>query len=146
MVEVLRHQPGKLIGLLALDREHWEAIEADLLRSGWTLDDVPHRLTWRAVLAHVRTARRGTALYSLTNGERADWGLAEQLAAEAVDALRISNWQRTENGRKGRKQPKPVKRPWDVADKAEQKQFGSGAVSIDEFRRFWDNAAVRSES
>lgn len=73
----------------------------------------------------------------------ADWGLAEQLEAEMLDALRVANWQRTENGRKGRKMPKPTPRPWVKAGEAgESRHFGAEPVSVEDFRSFWEKGTA----
>jgi hypothetical protein len=44
-------------------------------------------------------------------GEAATWSLSDHLMALVVDELRVANWQRTEDGHKGRRRPKPLPRP-----------------------------------
>ena len=39
------------------------------------------------------------------------WTTGEHLAAAAVDALAVANWQRSKDGSEGRNAPKPVSRP-----------------------------------
>lgn len=42
------------------------------------------------------------------------------LLADAVDVLVAANWQRTEDGSKGRNRPKPIPRPADARRQAER--------------------------
>jgi hypothetical protein len=44
-------------------------------------------------------------------GESASWSLTDHLLAAVVDALHVANWQRTSDGAKGRRRPKPIPRP-----------------------------------
>lgn len=54
MAGAFQGQPGKILGLLDLSWEHWEAIEADLFTAtGYTLDDVPGRVNWRVLVGFV---------------------------------------------------------------------------------------------
>lgn len=39
------------------------------------------------------------------------WSLSDHLLALVVDELRVANWQRTEDGHKNRRKPKPLPRP-----------------------------------
>lgn len=50
---------------------------------------------------------------SILGREAAAWSTADHLLAAAVDALNVANWQRTEDGQKGRNAPKPLRRPTD---------------------------------
>jgi hypothetical protein len=55
--------------------------------------DVPTRVTWRALRALYRHARKGSALYQLARrdklGEAAAWSTEAHLLAEAIDELRV---------------------------------------------------------
>src|SRR5690606_25549942 len=86
--ERLRGGPGGILGLLVELEDHEEALEHDLVVAGWTLDDVPERLNWRALLAFTRQAAQqpGTALYRSFVGDDHVWGLNEQLLAAVCDA------------------------------------------------------------
>lgn len=55
--------------------------------------------------------RRESALYRALDPEGWDWDRPSSLAALAVDELRVANWQRTEDGHKGKKQPEPIDQP-----------------------------------
>jgi hypothetical protein len=48
----------------------------------------------------------GTLLHRTLAGD--DWSLDQHLMALAVDALRIANWQRSKDGQKGTRKPKPI--------------------------------------
>lgn len=102
--------PGGIWGLLDGLELHGEAIEHDLVAHGWTLDDIPHRLNWRAFRSFIRHSshRPGSAL-SQTMFPDVDWDLEAHLLAGIFDLLAIANWQR--GARKGTPQPKPLPRP-----------------------------------
>lgn len=140
MGEVQWHHPGKLAGLLTLPRENWEAIESDLLDKGFTLADVPRRVSWRAVANMVKHTRRGSALHRVVNGENAEWGLAEQFLAGIHDGVWLANWQRTVDGSKNRNRPKPVVRPWlKAAELMRVGRFGSKAIPVGDWDAWWDD-------
>lgn len=98
----LRRVRGGIARLLTLPREEWEAIESRLLSRGFTLADVPGRVTWRAVKVMLRHP----------------WQDAEHLAALQVDVARLLLWTKTEDGSKGRNQPDPIPRPGDAERRA----------------------------
>lgn len=81
------------------------------MRCGFTFDDVPHRLSWRALAAFIfhGAQQAGTALYR----EAVDpWGLDTHLLAATVDLLNQGNWQRAAAGRKTPpKRPQRIPRP-----------------------------------
>jgi len=116
VAEGLRDHGGGIRGLSDELERHGEAIEHDLVMAGWTLDDVPERLNWRAFAAFVRHRAVDTtsALHRHLAGDDYHWGLREQLLAAVVDELRVANWQRAASGAKKGKQPprpKPIPRP-----------------------------------
>ena len=113
MGEGVGHPAGGIFGLLEVLDEYGEAIEHDLVCAGWTLEDVPDRLNWRALKAFVfhRSTSRDTALYRMLVGDDHVWGLSEQLQAATVDALAVANWQRASGGKKKPKKPTPIPRP-----------------------------------
>jgi hypothetical protein len=47
------------------------------------------------------------------HGDAAEWSIDSHLLALIADIGQIANWQRTENGSKGRNVPKPIRRPGD---------------------------------
>lgn len=66
-----------------LPREQWEAIEADLLGLGFTLSDVPDRVSWRAVLNWLRWAPEGSAV----GRQRSPWSSSEHRLADLADLM-----------------------------------------------------------
>lgn len=61
------------------------------------------------------------------------WSLAHQLAAAQVDELRVLVWQKTKDGQKGKKPPKPIPRPG-FEDTSSQ-NFTARPVSIKEMQK-----------
>lgn len=61
------------------------------------------------------------------------WSLANQLAAAQVDELRVMIWQKTKDGQRGKKQPKPIPRPG-FEDTSSQ-SFTAKPVSIKEMQK-----------
>ena len=94
-------------------REHAGAIEADFQHyyNGLDLLDL-----WRGTLTPRKAAvlmanlPPGAALWRAMDVPGA-WTNGEHLAASAVDALEVANWQRTTAGAEGRNVPQPVARP-----------------------------------
>jgi len=83
------------------------------------------RFTWRRLRAYINGAQyvRDSAFWNRMDpdGHRL-WTPDTYLLAAAVDVLQVANWQRSEDGQKGRNKPKPVQRPQDIKaaqDKAE---------------------------
>lgn len=134
MAGSVRGHGGGIRGLADdLDR-HGEAIEHDLVAAGWTLDDVPGRLNWRALKAfvHHRALDRSSAVHHALAGDDRHWGLQEQLLAAIVDELRAANWQRAAAGAKKGSQPprpKPIPRPG-LGQKP-----AAGAMSMSQFQQ-----------
>lgn len=62
-------------------------------------------------------------------GEDAQWGLTEHLAAAQLDTLNTLAWMQSEDGAKNRNRPSPVRRPGVEPD---EKVYGSASVEIDE--------------
>jgi Family of unknown function (DUF5361) len=121
----LRRVRGGICGLLSLERAQWEAIEADLLARGFTLADIPRRVSWRALKVFISHAPRESAIFRVAGPVSAQWDTAEHLLAAAVDLLRVSVWQKTKDGSTGRNQPKPIKRPGDLDP---NRKFGGRTV------------------
>ncbi|WP_455122638.1 DUF5361 domain-containing protein [Rothia mucilaginosa] len=65
------------------------------------------------------------------------WSISDHLLAAIYDQLSMANWQRSADGQKNRRRPKPTPRPG-VEDK-DKKKFGTTVVSLEEakhrFRR-----------
>jgi hypothetical protein len=52
------------------------------------------------------TLTPGTLLHRRLSGD--DWTLEQHLLALAVDRLAVANWQRSKDGQKGTRRPKPI--------------------------------------
>lgn len=122
-----------------MPREYWGALEADLLAAGYVLEDYPERLSLRAMSEFFRHAGRGSAIYAVVHGVRAEWGYEAELLARVLEALWDANWQRQGKGNVPR--PKPLQRPGQDAPEG-VKHFGGAAVSIEEFHRQWNDREV----
>jgi hypothetical protein len=119
---LVRYYVGGIAGLLTLPREQWEAVEADLLSQGFTLADVPTRVTWRAIKAFVRFAPRDSAVFRLTGPASMRWTDTDYLLAVAVDLLQAMVWQRS---KPGTARPKPIRRPGQIDP---DRTFGAGGL------------------
>lgn len=126
---------GGILSLLDLPREYWEALEADLLKSGFTLADIPERVTWRAVKARFEHASQGDALYLALHGDAVKWSDQEHLTAILVDLAALLVWFKTEDGQNNKNRPKKIPRPG-VEIIPDGVSLGSG-VPVEEFADRW---------
>jgi len=100
---------GGITSLVAFLEEHGEAVEADL---AFRQIDLRHlgtpRLSWRRlrILIEALSLTPGTLLYRRLSGD--DWTLEQHLLALIVDRLAVANWQRSKEGQKGTRRPKPI--------------------------------------
>lgn len=133
MATLVGRGPGGISALLADDRDVTRAaLEAELLRCGLTLDAIPGRVSWRAVMSLIATAAPGTTLGVAAHGEKHRWRDAEYLLAAINDAAVTAVWQRTKDGRKGRNRPDPTPRPG--VENKRTKRFGDAAMSLTEVK------------
>lgn len=123
---------GGIQGLLSSPRDLWEAIEADLLDKGFTLADIPGRVTWRALHAMVRRSRHGTAVFREIYGDAASWGPMEHIGATQIDVLNTIAWLTSDTNKN--KRPAPVKRPG--VQEPQGAKFGGKESAVPE-SEFW---------
>lgn len=83
----------------------------DLLDKGFTLADVPGRVTWADLMAMVRRSPRTSALFQETFGEQALLSTTDHLLLDLYDLTAMLLWMQSADGQKGRNRPKPRKRP-----------------------------------
>lgn len=121
--------------LLLPDRE-WEAIEYELIRAGWTLEDVPRRLSWMALDAFVEHLPQDSALGRVRDPHAALWTLTPHLLAEAVYRLQVLHWVQTEDGQKNLNPPERIERPG--VTNPNKKRMGSGTVLVSEWDDWWN--------
>jgi hypothetical protein len=119
---------------LCLPVESWDALEADLLRSGHALNDYPQRFSLRTLISFYRHSPRGSAVYQVEYGEKADWGTLEELTARVLEALWDANWQRS--GRPHAPKPKPIPRPGQPLPPG-IRHYGGEGMTIDQFEERW---------
>lgn len=80
------------------------------------LDVGSGRFTWRRLRGYLNGLRnvRESALWRELDADGEGlWDVDTYLLANVVDLLNFANWQRSEDGSKGRNKPKPIKRPSD---------------------------------
>lgn len=128
---------GGILGLARLIARNGDALEYDLLsRCGLTLDDVPHRLSWRALLSFVRNADVTTAIFKRAHPDRFGWTREAYMLADIYDAVMSGAVGVIRSNRAKVRNPKPYKRPKPATRKR-------GAVSIEEFEHGWAAAMER---
>lgn len=78
------------------------------------LDVGATHLTWRRLWSYLQALRwtRESAFWRALDPDGDGlWTVSDFHLANVVDLLAAANWQRSEDGAKGRNKPKPVKRP-----------------------------------
>ena len=127
------------MSLLLSPARFLDALEADLVAAGYSFDDVPERLPWRALFAFLDHLPADSALARAREPEKAEWaahGPTPFLLAAMGHRLDVLAWQQTKDGQKGRKKPKPWPTPWSDPDKDVQR-IGRGAIPASEWDDFW---------
>lgn len=143
MVGAFRCEPGGIQSLLSLPREQWEALEADLLRAGFTLADIPGRVSWRAVKSMVKHSGPDSALHRwVTRKQPPRWGYTEYLLADLIDLVALLWWAKTEDGQKNRNRPKPTPRQGVKAPTTDVVLGGKG-VPVEDYPALWAAAVAR---
>lgn len=110
-----------------MPRGQWEVIEADLVPMGYTLEDIPGRLNWRAFARWLDRAPQSSNIYQLHHGHPARWGDKEYMFAMMVDYLALLVWMKTKDGAANRHRPDRLPRP---GDEPKQTRFGNARMSI----------------
>lgn len=116
-----------------------EAIESDLIRTaGISLDDVPARLSYSALMSFMLHPHPGSALLREINPERAAWLTTEktnQILADIFDLLSWINANLITIGEHRRaKEPKRYPRPNEKQQKGEK--IGEGALPQNELKNW----------
>ncbi len=133
-----------MTGLVDVLDEHSDAIAYDLLRCGARLRDFPDNgITWGDLLVLVRQAQPDTATYKALNPHWQQTAETDFLRA-ILHAAQIANWQRTEDGSKGRNAPDPFQWPWerDDGDQPDAMSWEEAADWLgwqDEMNKFFNN-------
>ena len=156
MAGAFRDHPGGIEGLLTLSGEEWGAIEADLIRGGKTLQDVPSVVSWRAVRNMAENSTYGSAYYHRAGGPEVAWSENTYATVALIEVIQEFIWLwRCSKLKKGQMQPphpKPIKRPGaaDTVDPSEEKVTGEALPATD-WAEFWrtgvrPNAAAAAAS
>ena len=114
--------------------DHHEAVNADLMKRGYTLDDVGGALTWDALGDFIAKTDPGSALSYEIDPERAQWGTIDgtnTILADIYDQLATINYNMVALlSKRLPKKPKPYKRP----GKKEERHIGT-AVPITDVKK-----------
>lgn len=107
-----------------------------MTRAGFTLDDVPARLSYRALNSFVMHLGLDSALAADVIPEESSWGTATKtntILADIFDMLGMINANLIGVGtRKRAKQPKPYPRP----KQKKRQKYGHGAMPLDDLREW----------
>ncbi len=116
--------------------EHREAVNADLMKRGYTLEDVGGSLSWDALGDFLAKTEPGSALSYELDPERAQWGTIDgtnNILADIYDLLGAINYTLAYMASQKRpKKPTPYKRP----GKKEKKHIGTASIPISEVKNF----------
>lgn len=140
----VRRKPGGILGLLELHEKHSEAIEHDLIALGLRWRDVgSDDFNWRDLLAIVKAATPGTAIYRALSPDGAGWSHTDHLLADLFDSSQqVAYYAAAAVSRRGQvKKPKLRKRPGVDALGRESKTFGMKPMPIPDLIRAlgWEN-------
>ncbi|MCT1607154.1 DUF5361 domain-containing protein [Nesterenkonia massiliensis] len=125
--------------LCSLSSRELSAIEADLVRAGWTFDDVPARLSYPALFAFIEHLPPDSAFSRVQDPETATWTtgvIVPNLLAELGYRLDVLVWQQSKDGEHNRRRPQPWERPW--AKNKNTRRIGAGPIPASRWEAFWD--------
>lgn len=126
--------------------EHKEAINHDLIKCGFSLDDIGGSLTWDALGDFISKTETDSALARELDAETSRWATqmkTNEILADLYDLMAVFRAEVT--GRLYGKRPKkttPYKRP----HKNEKKKIGKGALPKDDLRKWIKNKLKGSEN
>lgn len=108
------------------------------MAAGWTLEDVPRRLSYPALLAFIGHLPMSSAFHRVRSPEESQWtgeALVPSLLAQVGYRLDILAWQQSKDGQKGRNRPRPWATPW--VKNSEARTIGRGAIPASQWEEFW---------
>lgn len=112
-------------------RDHREAVEYDLIRSGLRLDWLgTEALSWRDLRVMVTQAQPDTAVFKSMNPHWQQTVEADLLRAIEFN-VRILAWQQSRDGQKGQNKPEAWTWPWESKP---DKAFRGDPMTIEEAR------------
>ena len=128
-----------MIGLADFIEDNREAVENDLLRVGYTLNDVGVSLSWDALKSFLTYSRPDSALYRKINPEMSEWASqikTNYILADIYDQLSATNMMlRALVTHKRSRPPEPYKRPG-MKDKRVQRMGSKPLESVTEMREW----------
>ena len=108
-----------------------------MTRAGFTLDDIPARLSYRALNSFIKHLGLDSALAAEVLPEESSWGTAVKtntILADIFDMLAMINANLVGLGSgKRAKQPKPYPRP---KNKKDRQKIGRDSLPLDELREW----------
>lgn len=128
---------GGIRGLLALaeDPVKGPALEADLFRHGYSLEQVGTVFSWYQLKVFIEHMDETYALMRVEHPEEYEWmgvtGRTNMLLAGVLDALNWLVWAKTKDGARNRNAPQPTPRPG--IEPTERRVKGE-AIPIDQFK------------
>lgn len=127
------HHGGKILTLLKVLDEHWDAVERDLYAVPHTWEDVgTQRLPLGPFCSTVLNSPPGTAVYhQMTEG----WDVGDRLSALQLDALKLLLWSKTKDAQRDppRNRPKPTWQPGMPEEEPELKEYE--VMTIEDYMR-----------
>lgn len=112
--------------------EHREAINCDLMKRGYTLDDVGGTLTWDALGDFIAKTEPGSALSYDLDPERAQWATTDgtnRILADIYDLLAVMNRTLAMMATQ-KKQKKPELYPRPGQKKKEKRHIGTASIPL----------------
>ena len=112
--------------------EHREAVNVDLMKRGYTLDDVGGVLSWDALGDFISKTEPGSALSYDLDPERAQWAPTDgtnRILADIYDLLAVMNRTLAMMAtQKKQKKPEPYPRPGQK--KKEKRHIGTASIPL----------------
>lgn len=115
-----------------------------MLRAGFTLADIPGRVSWRAVKVMIKHAGPDSAYGRwMTRKRPPRWGYQEYLMADLIDLAALLVWFQTEDGQKNKNRPKPTSRQGVKRQAPPGVSLGGKGVPREELPARWAEAVQR---
>lgn len=130
-----------MISLGQFIEAHKKAIEADLMKVGYELNDIGSALSWRALDSFIRNLSLSSATMRELNPELARWDTQLQtntILADIYDMLAALNYNVLCMASKQKpQQPKPYPRPGKNEDE-DKKKIGKGALPVADLQEWFE--------
>ena len=119
--------------VLGLHEEHPEAVEREFIQLGLRLRDVGTAdFTWHDayVILHTSMGDQESYVARAVDPKEALWSLTPWMLAEILYGIQVLAWQNA--GDPDAPKPQRIERPGVVNDKADESQFGSEPISVED--------------